>query len=96
MLIEYNNTREVATAPWYFVGQLKKVGQWSIYLKFKENIDHFGGLVPLHDDVIKWNFFRVTGPLWGKFTGHRWIPFTKASDAKLWFFLWSAPEQTVE
>ena len=42
------------------------------------------------------NIFRVTGPLWGKFTGHRWIPLTKASDAELWCFLWSAPEQTVE
>ena len=27
---------------------------------------------------------------------HRRIPFTKASVAKLWCFLWSAPEQTVE
>ena len=43
-----------------------------------------------------WNIFRVTGPLWGEFTGHRWIPLTKASDAELWCFLWSAPEQTVE
>ena len=25
--------------------------------------------------------FRVTGPLWGESTGHRWIPFTKASDS---------------
>ena len=24
-------------------------------------------------------------------TGHRWIPLTKASDADLWCFLWSAP-----
>ena len=28
-------------------------------------------------------------------TGHRWIPLTKASDAELWYCLWSAPEQTV-
>ena len=42
------------------------------------------------------NIFRVTGPLWGEFTGHRWIPLTKASDAELWCFLWSGPEQTVE
>ena len=27
----------------------------------------------------KGNIFRVTGPLWGEFTGHRWIPLTKAS-----------------
>ena len=32
------------------------------------------------------NIFRVTGPLWGESTGHRWIPLTKASDAELWFF----------
>ena len=29
------------------------------------------------------NIFRVTGPLWGESTGHRWIPLTKASDAVL-------------
>ena len=40
------------------------------------------------------NIFRVTGPLWGESTSHRWIPLTKASE--LWCFLWSAPEQTVE
>ena len=38
------------------------------------------------------NIFRVTGHLCGEFTGHRWIPCTKASDAELWRFLWSAPE----
>ena len=37
------------------------------------------------------SIFRVTGPLRGEFTGHRWIPRTKASDAELWLFLWSAP-----
>ena len=34
---------------------------------------------------------RVTGPLCGEFTDHRWIPHTNASDAELWCFLWSAP-----
>ena len=38
------------------------------------------------------NIFRVTGPLRGEFTGDRWIPRTKASDAELWRFLWSASE----
>ena len=42
------------------------------------------------------NVFHVTGPLCREFTDHRWIPLTKASDAELWCFLWSAPEQTVE
>ena len=50
----------------------------------------------MHDDVIKWKHFRVTGPLWGESADHLWIPLTKASDAELWYFLWSAPEQTAE
>ena len=41
------------------------------------------------------NIFRVTGHLCGKFTGHRLIPRTKASDAEIWCFLWSAPVLTV-
>ena len=39
----------------------------------------------------KGNIFRVTGPSRREFTGHRWIPCTKASVAELWWFLWSAP-----
>ena len=42
------------------------------------------------------NIFRVTGHLCREFTGLRWIPRTKASDAELWCFLWSAPGWTVE
>ena len=38
------------------------------------------------------NIFRVAGHLCGEFTGPRWIPRTKASDAELWYFLWSAHE----
>ena len=41
------------------------------------------------------NIFGVTGPLWGEFIVKRWIPL-KPSDAELWYFLWSASEQTVE
>ena len=33
------------------------------------------------------NMFRVTGHLWGEFTGHRWIPRTKASKQSWsWWF----------
>ena len=39
------------------------------------------------------NIFRVTGHLCGEFTGLRWIPRTKASDAELWCFLWSVPDK---
>ena len=38
------------------------------------------------------NIFRDIDHLCGEFTGHRWIPHTKASDAELWCFLWSASE----
>ena len=45
--------------------------------------------------MMSWNgnIFRVTGPLCREFTGHRWIPRTKASDAELWCFLWSDPNK---
>ena len=33
------------------------------------------------------NIFRITVPLWGEFTGHRWIPLIKASNAELDVFL---------
>ena len=39
------------------------------------------------------NMFRFTGHLCGKFTGDQWIPRTKASDAEVWCFLWSAPDK---
>ena len=42
------------------------------------------------------NSFHVTALLWEESTGHRGLPLTKASDAKLWCFVWSAPEQMVE
>ena len=38
------------------------------------------------------NIFHATGHMCGEFTGHRWIPRAKASDAELGCFLWSAPE----
>ena len=38
------------------------------------------------------NIFGVTGQLCGEFTGHRWIPLTKASDADFWRFLSAEPE----
>ena len=34
----------------------------------------------------------IIDPLCREFTGHRWIPRTKASDAEPWCFLWSAPQ----
>ena len=39
------------------------------------------------------NIFPVIRPLWGESTGNRWIDVTKASEAGLCFFLWSALEK---
>ena len=39
------------------------------------------------------SIFRFTGHLCGEFTGPRWIPRTKASDAGLWCFLWSTSDK---
>ena len=62
-----------------------------IYFHMRED-----GIQPwrLSHSMMTWstgNIFRVTGPLCGEFTGHRWISRTKASDAEFWCFLWSAP-----
>ena len=61
----------------------------------KKGVFHSNALTT-HNGVIKRKHFRVTGHLCGEFTGHRPIPLTKASDAELWCFLWSAPRQTIE
>ena len=45
-----------------------------------------------HDDVIKWKKFPRYWSSVREFTGHRLISLTKASDAELWCFLWSAPD----
>ena len=64
----------------------------------RETLPHENYGAWYHDTLISWwrhqmkTFSRVTGHLCGEFTGPRWIPRTKASDAELWCFLWSAPE----
>ena len=54
-----------------------------------QNVLHFF----CHDDVIKWKHFPHYWPFMRGIHRSRWIPHTKASDAKLWCFLWSAPER---
>ena len=79
------------------------VGQWlpgwamiSPVMCSEINLENMGVMWQVVMTSSNGNIFRVTGPLWGESTGDRWIPLTKASDAELWYFLWSAPEQTVE
>ena len=60
----------------------KKIGHWRMTLIRRE----LRGMMTSSNGTN----FRVTGLLRWEFTGHRWIPHTKASDAELWCFLWSA------
>ena len=46
----------------------------------------------IHDDVIKWKHFPRNWPFVRGIQLSRWILHTKASDAELWCFLWSASE----
>ena len=45
-----------------------------------------------HDDIIKWKHFPRNWPFVRGIHRSRCIPHTKASDAELWCFLWSASE----
>ena len=57
----------------------------------KPMVGHFS-VACMHDDVIKWKYFPRYWPFVRGIHRSRWIPRTKASDAELWRFLWSAPE----
>ena len=68
------------------------VPSWNIY--GHELSHHIAYWLPwdpfIHDDVIKWKHFRVTGPLCEEFTGHRRIPLKKVQWRGAWmvfFFL---------
>ena len=65
-----------------YVGSSRAWIDWNIHVHISS--------VPMMKSS-NWNLFRDAGPLCGVFTGHRWIPRTKARDAELWCFLWSAP-----
>ena len=57
---------------------------WSYDLKccYQQRTEYYF----IHDDVIKWKHFPRYWPFLRGITGHRWIPRTKASDAKLYVF----------
>ena len=77
---------------WYMTQHLSDIVQYGTALY---SVWWIGGRTERKGYMIKslnGNIFRVTGHLCGEFTGPRWIPHTKASDAELWCFVWSAPE----
>ena len=45
-----------------------------------------------HDDVIKWIHSPRYWPFVREIQRSPWLPLTKAGDAELWCFLWSAPD----
>ena len=55
-----------------------------IWEKVKQQIDKITYMM----SSLNGNIFRVTGHLCGEFTGPRWIPRTKASDAEIWFLFY--------
>ena len=56
---------------------------WSVHIVAAKNCHQYRATSITRITMTLWtgNVFRVTGPFWGEFTGHRWIPLTKASDA---------------
>ena len=52
--------------------------------------------LPRYDVVIKWKHFPRRWPFVRGIHRSAVNSHTKASDAELWYFLWSAPEPTVE
>ena len=51
--------------------------------------------LPIMMTLSHWSPFRITVPLWGESTGHRWIPLKKATDVDFWCSLWCLPRYTV-
>ena len=49
------------------------VGRLLISQNRKKQVFRGSMILGLHDDVIKWKHFRVTGPLGWEFPSHRWI-----------------------
>ena len=72
------------------------INGWCRGNKWLSHIWHYAKVARFMMTSSNGKIFRFTGPLCGEFTSHRWIPLTKASDAELWCFLWSVPEQTGE
>ena len=84
MIIHYADTTVIYDIKWIVLRDIHITMQWlnKLYKGRSEPISFFAIMMTSSNG----NIFRVTGPLCGVFTGHRWIPRTKASDAELWCF----------
>ena len=61
--------------------------QWLIMIRWGHSRRRELENLPTMMTTSNANIFLVTGPLCGEFTGDRWIPLIKASNAELWRFL---------
>ena len=77
------------TRIWSLKQNVVHVAAWNVSWRkiYIFGVQHFN-----HDDVIKWKHFPRYWPFVRAIHRSLWIPRTKASDAELWCFLWSAPE----
>ena len=80
--------------PWYwlcrvckFLSYTRKDSTTCVMWRNDIKIDEFLCFPRTWWSHLRQNIFRFTGHLCGEFTGHRWIPHTKASYAELWCFL---------
>ena len=55
--------------PWNIIPFGENGEKWASFDYKRANLYVFNDTYFNHDDVIKWNIFRVTGPLCGEFTG---------------------------
>ena len=76
------------TFPWHFPDCQHKFQSLSQYIPCGD----FSNIFKTHDDVIKWKHFPRYWPFVRDIHRPRWIPPTKASDAGLWWFLWSTSD----
>ena len=81
---------------WFFIPGVPTLVRWSPYIELVPKWFIKQMNMTLWNLRLRWvfvmmssnaNVFRVTGHLCGEFTGHQWIPHTKASDVELWCFL---------
>ena len=66
--------------------------QTTKYAKIDQKYPNKCGEQAKHDDVIKWKHYPRYWLFVRRIHRPRWIPLTKANDAELWCFLWSAYE----
>ena len=66
------------------------------YVEYHTQVKHNLSIYCCQDDIIKWKHIPRYWSFGREFTGHRWIPLTKASDGELLCFLWFVHEQMVE